>query len=205
MDIIYKPGDRVKVIRNLDTSFRHPYAIVSEILVFGLLVLDFGNGTSGIFDENDVELVAPMFKFRGKRFDNGEWVYGDLLQIAGGCLIYFGSKTETGPDIPKESDIAVGLTMEEIAVVAPATVGQFTGLYDKNGEEIFAGDIIQTDYIARLSGKRHIGKPIVVSWCHQEARFAGWDGYTHVGLPIINRTVVIGNVFDNPRLINNYH
>ena len=66
-------------------------------------------------------------KFRGKRLDNGEWVYGDLLHIAGGCLIYFGSDTETeSSDIQSDSKVAVELQKDEIAVVDPDTVGQFT-------------------------------------------------------------------------------
>lgn len=49
-----------------------------------------------------------IIKFRGKRSDNGEWVVGDLLHIAGGCLIYFGSDTDTTePDIEKSNPIAV--------------------------------------------------------------------------------------------------
>lgn len=69
-------------------------------------------------------------KFRGKRADNGEWVYGDLLRIGGGCIIYFGSKNETQtPNIPNSSPVAVELFNDEIAVVIPDTVSQFTGLF----------------------------------------------------------------------------
>ena len=68
------------------------------------------------------------YKFRGKRADNGKWVYGDLLYIAGGCMIYFGSSTDTvEPDIENSSPVAVELFNEEVAVVDPATVSLFTG------------------------------------------------------------------------------
>lgn len=142
-----------------------------------------------------------QIKFRGKRKDTGEWVYGDLLHIDGGCLIYFGSQTEAEtPYIEKSSPIAVELFKTEIAVVEPDSVGQFTGLCDKNGTPIYEGDIIR--YIGNYDGDEffRVVKYDVASFEPLYSSFimTAYDEESWI-LEVIPR--IIGNIHDNPDLM----
>jgi uncharacterized phage protein (TIGR01671 family) len=76
--------------------------------------------------------------FRGKRVDNGEWVYGDLFRS---------NKDHHTPNVCIVTDEfhPLGYGSNTFYEVLPETVGQFTGLTDKNGVKIFEGDNIVVD------------------------------------------------------------
>lgn len=120
-------------------------------------------------------------KFRGKRTDNGEWVVGDYSRYS-----------------KEKSIIMVDLLEQEDYWVWSATVGQYTGLKDKNGIEIYEGDILQ--YFNPCNEKHNIG---IVKW---EPQFAGFslfkddnDKYAHESDWLkIQGLTIIGNIHDNP-------
>lgn len=125
-------------------------------------------------------------KFRGKRIDNGEWVYGYLAD----------------EDYINDID-SIDLSSIEVNI---DTVGQFTGLFDKNGKEIFEGDIIS------VNGKY----PKLVKYINDYACFCLANiedldeemdtGYWHQVSPgwwnSSKREIqAIGNIYDHPELI----
>lgn len=110
-------------------------------------------------------------KFRGKRIDNGQWVYGDLVQCDHDILI-----------LP----INTGWTHHK---VIPETVGQFTGLLDKKGKEIYEGDIVVSKY----------SNPGEVVF--SDGQFCvNYNGYC--ALIPSDAYETIGNIHDNPELLS---
>lgn len=118
-------------------------------------------------------------KYRGKRLDNGEWVYGGL--IADGKGNYAIAKLV----------ILNNCNTASVHMVDPATVGQYTGLKDKNGKEIYEGDIVHWN--------EYVGKVIF-----KNGLFA--RKFKNVSAPLVSLllvTEVIGNIHDNPELLIN--
>lgn len=128
--------------------------------------------------------------FRGKRRDDGRWVYGYLVKLP--CPIHVGDSSPWHIIVPPVDPDDNGGRYN----VDPDTVGQYTGLTDKNGQRIFEGDILR--YINE-DGESHY-----ITVVFEECAFLIEDeGITDPDLLTSYGCLgpeVFGNIHDNPDL-----
>ena len=123
-------------------------------------------------------------KFRGKRFDNGEWVYGYYVVAAG---------------MPFISRFGI----REPILIKPETAGQFVGLYDKKGDDIYEGDILR----CRLYDGKY--ENYMVEFENHRDRYGNNAEYVaynkdrtnFMSSSIWHKFEIVGNISDNPELI----
>jgi len=134
--------------------------------------------------------MTREIKFRGKKIDTGEWVYGNYafssvngkhqitVETLDGCKHYY-----------------------VYHPVNPETVGQYTGLKDKNGKEIYEGDIATIAW--------HPEEPLKKIKNLWVVRYSGWqfsaepnrETLKPYGATLAETLEVIGNIHDNPELL----
>lgn len=122
--------------------------------------------------------------FRGKRTDNGEWVYWDVF----GRIVCDDGKTF---NFVMFEGLQYWYIKDVIPLLIPETVGQYTGRTDKNGVKIFDGDIVfGENYLFPCYDARKI----TVYW---------HDDYSGFRMNIFNASdiAVVGNIHDNPELL----
>ena len=134
--------------------------------------------------------------FRGKRVDNGEWVYGDLLRAKG-----YVNRIEYTVIFTDPAEFPKGEYFGAVHIL-PETVGQFTGLRDKNGKRIFEGDIIKIPDDYDTYGM-NAGEVYEVYFGFGGFRLKPKYRKNSRGyfLEDSGEVEVIGNIHDNPELI----
>ena len=148
--------------------------------------------------------------FRAKRVDNGEWIYGGLI-VANGQINPGKAYILNGVSDFSYGDNGNRCRIGCFVEVDPSTVCQFTGLTDKNGKKIFEGDIARIHYFFENYNPGTLGA------FEDEANIIGKLSITSVGVYFESANMtgylcdyleypeeeleVIGNIFDNPELL----
>lgn len=133
--------------------------------------------------------------FRGKRCDDGQWIYGSLntfdvhyQALSGRMVDRFEAYIHAHPDSKPWN--------ESVEEVNPETVGQYTGVLDKDGNKIFEGDVIER----KQCGGYVIGLVNFADGCF----CVRTDKYHNPAIDVFmveSETTVVGNPYDNPELV----
>lgn len=125
-------------------------------------------------------------KFRGKSIDGKEWLYGDLVSSA------------------DKKRFAILVNYKESydeCEVAPETIGQFTGLHDCDGKEIYEGDVLRLGNspsgVCEVKWNESLAAFCIQFFFENKVGTRPLGGWVICG----RKVEVIGNIFDNPELL----
>jgi len=165
-----------------ERAFEEGYSIERERNAFYMDVEE-------LIDEEFLEREADMREilFRGKIKADGEWAYGFFYSECGNHYIV--------EDLQNESELSRKVAYR----VDPETVGEYTGLKDKNGAKIFEGDIVKADLDFNPNDRVGLIRKVIFQkgmfclCCRKNYNIYQIDGFHNIE--------VIGNIHDNPKLL----
>lgn len=130
--------------------------------------------------------MSREIKFRGKGIDTGDWVFGTLTYIDDKPAIIYGSI---------EFIDGFELRGSNWDWVDPDTIGQYTGVKDRNGKEVFEGDLLRT-FEGDIMLVKWVGSGFVTS--SSRSRVPGLVNSNRYAYPVSS---IIGNIHDNMELL----
>lgn len=155
--------------------------------------------------------MQDRYLFKAKRKDDGEWVFGNRIDdgVTGQVFIHAVGNSVNESDKVGEEGCLQFVAFE----VAPSTICQCTGLKDKNGKLVWENDIVSCKH------EKYIGTDVLDSKMHKYTRNYAIEfenTFCNYGLRFRNKSIhfrckqstlcmydceVLGNVFDNPELL----
>lgn len=124
-------------------------------------------------------MTMRKIKFRGKRLSTREWVYGSLIQWKDGTMTIITENKEDHSEF----------------YVNPDTVGQYTGLKDRSGQDVYEGDLLRTPE-GNIMIAEWVGSGIVT-----RCLTPTYDGMMNTNRHAFPVSEKIGNIHDNPELL----
>lgn len=124
-------------------------------------------------------MTMRKIKFRGKRLSTREWVYGSLIQWKDGTMTIITENKEDHSEF----------------YVNPDTVGQYTGLKDRSGQDVYEGDLLRTSE-GNIMIAEWVGSGIVTRCL--TPTYDGMMNTNRYAFPVSEK---IGNIHDNPELL----
>lgn len=127
-----------------------------------------------------------QIKFRGKSLKTGEWFYGNLY------------------DLDTHGRTHICTTYRGCLCIDPSTIGQFSGLLDRNGKEIYEGDVVDviSYYLTIPRSKEFERTRAVIEFVKDRASFFAKASGINFAMTYAYDMEVIGNIHDNPELMN---
>ena len=121
--------------------------------------------------------------FRGKRVDNGEWICGNLYQCEEDSEGYVRNLIT-----PKSRNGSPYMVDDN-------TIGQYTGLIDKNGKRVYENDIVN------CKTKTYLFEGYTIEWYNEDARFVMVQNGRRYAVSESFEYEVVGNVYDNHNML----